>query len=159
MEIKIRPLVEEDAYTSVKWRNDPDVFKYTGNTYDNEITIESELDWIHRVMNNPNDYRCAIIADNTYVGNIYLTDIDGVSAHYHIFIGNKDYWGRGVAKEASKQIIGYAFGVFKLKEIILKVKKQNSRALQLYTSLGFSLISSNGEWNEMMLVNDLCQNH
>ena len=33
MKVTIRPLVESDAYTSVKWRNDPEVFKYTGNTY------------------------------------------------------------------------------------------------------------------------------
>lgn len=155
MEIRIRPLVEEDAYTSVKWRNDPDVFKYTGNTYDHEITIESELDWIRRVMNNPNDYRCAIIADNTYVGNIYLTEIDGVSAYYHIFIGNKDYWGRGVAKEASKQIIDYAFGSLGLKRIILRVRKDNVRAIRLYHSLGFSITENDSKWNKMILTNTL----
>ena len=155
MEIIIRPLVEEDAYTSVKWRNDPDVFKYTGNTYDHEITIESELDWIRRVMNNPNDYRCAIIADNTYVGNIYLTDIDGVSAHYHIFIGNKDYWGKGVAKKASKQIIDYAFGSLGLKRIILRVRKDNVRAIRLYHSLGFSITENDSKWNKMILTNTL----
>ena len=155
MEIKIRPLVEDDAYTSVRWRNDPEVFKYTGNIYDHEITIESELNWIRKVINNPNDYRCAIIADDVYVGNVYLTDIDGVSARYHIFIGNKDYWGRGVAKEASKQIIDYGFDRFKLKEIKLKVKKQNTRALELYISLGFSLFTSNEEWCEMRLVNNV----
>lgn len=33
MEVAIRPLREEDAYTSVKWRNDSEVFKFTGNTY------------------------------------------------------------------------------------------------------------------------------
>ena len=30
MYVTIRPLQVEDAYTSVKWRNDTDVFKYTG---------------------------------------------------------------------------------------------------------------------------------
>ena len=86
MKVTIRPLVESDAYTSVKWRNDSEVFKYTGNTYKNEIKIENELEWIRKVTASPNDYRCAILADDVYVGNIYLTDIDGTSAHYHIFI-------------------------------------------------------------------------
>lgn len=159
MEIKIRPLVEDDAYTSVRWRNDPEVFKYTGNTYDHEITLESELNWIKRVIANPHDYRCAILVDGQYVGNIYLTDIDNGHADYHIFLGNKSFWGKGVAKEASKQIINYAFAILRLNEIRLKVKKQNLRAFQLYKSLGFSLRSSNGEWNEMILTNFLCQNH
>jgi RimJ/RimL family protein N-acetyltransferase len=159
MEIKIRPLVEEDAYTSVKWRNDPEVFKYTGNTYDHVITIESELSWIRKVMSNPNEYRCAIIADRKYVGNIYLTDIYNGYANYHIFIGDKNSWGKGIAKEASKQIIRYGFENLELNEIRLRVKIQNTRAVQLYNSLGFSLSASDGEWFEMKLVKDLCQNH
>ena len=159
MEIKIRPLVEEDAYTSVKWRNDAEVFKYTGNTYDHVITIESELNWIRKVMSNPNEYRCAIIADGTYVGNIYLTDIYNGCANYHIFIGDKDSWGKGIAREASRQIIRYGFENLDLNEIRLRVKIQNTRAIQLYTSLGFSLSTCCGEWEEMILVKKLCQNH
>lgn len=64
MKVTIRPLVESDAYTSVKWRNDPEVFKYTGNTYKNEIKIENELEWIRKVTASPTDYRCAILADD-----------------------------------------------------------------------------------------------
>lgn len=159
MEIKIRPLVEEDAYTSVKWRNDPEVFKYTGNTYDHIITTESELNWIRKVMSNPKEHRCAIIADGKYVGNIYLTDIYNGCANYHIFIGDKNSWGKGIAKEASKQIIRYGFENLELNEIRLRVKIQNTRAVQLYNSLGFSLSASDGEWFEMKLVKNLCQKH
>lgn len=101
MKVTIRPLIEEDAYTSVKWRNDPEVFKYTGNTYKHEIKIENELEWIRKVIAKANDYRCAILVDEVYVGNIYLTDIQDCKAHYHIFIGNRNYWGKGVAKKAS----------------------------------------------------------
>ena len=101
MNVTIRPLVEEDAYTSVNWRNDPEVFKFTGNTYKTQITIDNELEWIRKVIANTNDYRCGILADEVYVGNIYLTNIQEGKAHYHIFIGNKNFWGKGVAKRAS----------------------------------------------------------
>ncbi len=30
MQVAIRPLQESDAYTSYKWRNDDEVFKFTG---------------------------------------------------------------------------------------------------------------------------------
>ena len=137
MQVTIRPLQEQDAYTSVRWRNDPDVFKYTGNTYDHEITIESELGWIRRVIANPNDYRCAILVDGIYVGNIYLTDIEGEAAEYHIFIGNKDYWGKGVAKHASCLLLDYAFNVLSLKRVHLRVRQENISAIKLYKKLGF----------------------
>lgn len=153
MQVTIRPLQEQDAYTSVKWRNDPEVFKYTGNTYDHIITIQSELDWIHKVVANHNDYRCAILADGVYVGNIYLTDIGDGCATYHIFIGNRDYWGKGVAREASLQIIDYGFKDLKLDKIVLEVKRQNERAIKLYLSLGFVILSEGDEWVEMGIMN------
>lgn len=153
MQVTIRPLQEQDAYTSVKWRNDLEVFKYTGNTYDHIITIQSELDWIHKVIANHNDYRCAILADGVYVGNIYLTDIGDGCATYHIFIGNRDYWGKGVAREASLQIIDYGFKDLKLDKIVLEVKRQNERAIKLYLSLGFVILSEGDEWVEMGIMN------
>lgn len=151
MQVTIRPLQEQDAYTSVKWRNDPEVFKYTGNTYDHEITIESELGWIRKVINNPNDYRCAILVDGEYVGNIYLTDIDEETAEYHIFIGNKDYWGKGVAKQASDLILKYAFKELKLKSVYLRVQIENISAYSLYKKLGFVEISSDEKWISMTI--------
>lgn len=148
MNILIRPLKVDDAYTSVRWRNDPEVFKYTGNTYDHEISIESELNWIKKVIANTRDYRCAIIADNVYVGNIYLTDIaDGVG-YYHIFIGEKSYWGKGIAKKASQLIIEYGFEVLGLNQIRLRVRKANTAAFALYKSLGFSIADE----DEMLLM-------
>lgn len=151
MKVTIRPLIEDDAYTSVKWRNDLDVFKYTGNTYKHEIKIENELEWIRKVTTNPNDYRCAIIADGVYVGNIYLTDIDGTSAHYHIFIGNKEYWGKGVAKQASLLILDYAFNTLKLQSVQLRVRKENTAAFILYKKLGFVEENEDDVWILMKL--------
>lgn len=151
MEVTIRPLKEEDAFTSVKWRNDPEVFKYTGNTYDHEITIENELEWIRKVIANKNNYRCAILADGVYVGNIYLDDINTLQAHYHIFIGNREYWGKGVAKKASKLIIKEAFSQLTVESIILRVKKENTIAYLLYKSLGFVEQCIDGNWLTMVL--------
>lgn len=150
MKVAIRPLREEDAYTSVKWRNDPEVFKFTGNTYKNEIKIENELEWIHKVTTNPKDYRCAILADGVYVGNIYLTDIDGKAANYHIFIGNKEYWGKGVAKKASLLILDYAFSTLKLETVKLKNRKENTSAFMLYKKLGFEVKNEENFWISMV---------
>lgn len=151
MKVTIRPLVEEDAYTSVKWRNDPEVFKYTGNIYKNEIKIENELEWIRKVTNNPSDYRCAILAEGVYVGNIYLTGIKDGKADYHIFIGDKSYWGKGVAKQASLLILDYAFHVLKLNEVNLRVRKVNTSAYNLYHKLGFKEQIAEGDWTVMTL--------
>ena len=138
MNVAIRPLIEQDAYTSYKWRNNPDVFKYTGNIYTKEITLESVLAWIRRVIENKNEYRCAILVDEIYVGNIYLTNIIvGYSAEYHIFIGDKSYWGKGVAQQASIGILHYGFSNLNVQTIYLEVHVENIVAVCLYEKLGF----------------------
>lgn len=149
--IRIRPLIIDDAKSSFHWRNDKEVFKFTGNTYSNYISYETELEWIKRVIETPNEYRCAIEVDNVYVGNIYLTDITEESAKYHIFIGEKKYWGKGVAKEASKLILEYAFKTIKLKNVYLKVRYDNTRAIILYKKIGFKKISHCDEWINMVI--------
>lgn len=152
MNVTIRPLQEEDAYTSVIWRNDPDVFKFTGNTYNHEITIDSELNWIRKVINNADEYRCAILANDIYVGNIYLTNIEQGKAEYHIFLGNKEFWGKGVAYKASLLILEYGFIKLKLNSITLKVNKENMSAYNLYKKLGFVDINSEEGWVEMEII-------
>lgn len=153
MKVEIRLLQESDAYTSYMWRNDPDVFKYTGNVYENIITLETELEWIRRVIKNENEYRCAILVDGEYVGNIYLTDITDTMAEYHIFLGNKNFWGKGIAKKASELILEYAFDVLNLKNIYLKVRKENKSAVLLYNSLGFREEENDGIWSLMKKSN------
>lgn len=142
MRIKIRTLVESDAYTSYRWRNDPEVFKYTGNTYQHEITLNTELDWIRRVIANVNDFRCAIIVDDIYVGNVYLTNISEGKAWFHIFIGDRMFWGKGVAKRASQLMFEYARTNLKLNTIQLSAHVNNISAIKLYKSLGFENIGS-----------------
>lgn len=154
MNIRIRPLIENDAYTSVKWRNDREVFRYTGNTYNNIISLESELEWIRRVIKNSDEYRCAILVDDIYVGNIYLTDITNESAFYHIFIGDKSFWGKGCAYMASKLILDYAFKKLLLSKVYLNVKSENLKAIKLYNRLGFKKIDSHGEFNLMLINNE-----
>ena len=156
MQVTIRPLQEQDAYTSVHWRNDKEVFKYTGNVYNHIIPLESEIEWINKILANNQtgkEYRCAILADDVYVGNIYLTDINEVSAHYHIFIGDKNYWGKGVAKQASLLILKYAFEELKLKSVILRVRKDNISAYNLYKKLGFKEIEDKDGWTTMQKNN------
>ena len=153
MEVTIRPLRIEDAYTSYKWRNDPEVFKYTGTTYSDIITLETELNWIKKVIAKTDDFRCAILADNVYVGNIYLTNIKNGEGEFHIFIGNKEYWGKGIAGKATKLIIQYGFERLKLTSIFLYVKKENTIAIKLYNSLGF-IVEEKSDSIKMKLKNE-----
>lgn len=140
--VLIRPLEISDAEISWKWRNDAVIWKFAGSKPKNKITLEVELDWIKKVTKEENSRRFAILVDDVYVGNIQLTNIKkGVSAEYHIFIGNKDYWNKGIAKLATFQIITYAKNILKLKRLFLYVKPNHLSAIQLYTNCKFVKVS------------------
>jgi RimJ/RimL family protein N-acetyltransferase len=86
-------------------------------------------------------------------------DLLNYTAEFGITIGEKNYWGTGVAKAASVMLLHYAFQILKLKTIYLTVFEANVRATQFFSNLGFvktghSFINENGTLLiEMKLIN------
>lgn len=146
MNVSLRPLMESDAYTSWKWRNDPEVFKATGTKYSGPITLQNEIDWIRTVLARPDERRFAILADGIYVGNIYLTSIGNKEATISIFIGDKSFWNKGVGTKAYSSLIHYALHDLHLSTIKSIVRKENITSLKLHKSAGFSETSSDNEF-------------
>lgn len=140
--VLIRPLVESDALLSWKWRNDSELWQFTGTRPDQFITFQIEKEWIEKVLSDNTSRRFAILADDEYVGNIQLTNIEeNKTAEYHIFIGNKNYWGKGIASLATKQIIRYATKVLHLEELYLRVNPDNVAAIKVYEKCNFKKIN------------------
>ncbi|MEQ7799384.1 GNAT family protein [Pedobacter sp. ASV1-7] len=137
--IYLRPLVLADARISYKWRNEPEIWKFTGFKPDRHITREIETKWLSNKLKNHNEKRFAICLLDTgqYIGNVQLLDIDYEKAWFHIFIGEKKFWGMGVAKKATKIILYYAFSELGLKKILLEVNSLNIAAWKLYEKIGF----------------------
>ena len=136
--VLIRPLRFEDAFISWKWRNDPKVWEHTGSKPNILVTEEIEKQWILEKLEERNSVRFAIEVDDIYVGNIQLTNIiEKKTAEYHIFIGDKSYWGKGVATLATAQIIRFAKTVKNLQSLYLSVKPENNAAIRVYEKSGF----------------------
>ncbi|MEI8207448.1 MAG: bifunctional GNAT family N-acetyltransferase/class I SAM-dependent methyltransferase [Kiritimatiellales bacterium] len=142
MNVTIRPLTITDAATSYKWRNDPKVWEYTETHPDKEITPEIETEWIIDVLKKKNEMRFAICVDDglgpVYVGNVQLTEIDGDTAQFHIFIGAKEYWGRGVGSLATEKILQLAEHELGLKTVWLEVNCNHAKARRVYERCGFA---------------------
>jgi len=142
MKVTIRPLTEIDALFSYKWRNDTDVWKFTENKPNKEITLDIEKEWIKKVIGRENEKRFAICIgeEMEYIGNVQLTDIKAEDAQFHIFIGEKKYHGMGIGTQATKLILDYGFKQLKLKRIYLKVSPKNIYAIKSYEKCGFIII-------------------
>ena len=146
MEIYLRALSEEDAETSYRWRNDPEIWIYTGSRPDRVITPEIEREWARMAVRQEQSRRFAICLKDSqeYVGNAQLTNIGSGTAELHIFIGEKKYWGNGIATKATKRLIIYARDTLKLNNIHLEVNRANTAAIRAYEKNGFLIDTSNG---------------
>ncbi len=128
------------SYDYVNWLNDKEVYKYleTGGDYTynalEQFLLEQErkdiLFW-------------AILKkdSNKHIGNIKIDpiDVENNSGEYGIMMGDRNEWGKGFAKEASKTIIEYCFEVLQLSKITLGVIENNISAVSLYENLGFKI--------------------
>tara|TARA_A100001388_G_scaffold272943_1_gene254042 strand:- start:2118 stop:3677 length:1560 start_codon:yes stop_codon:yes gene_type:complete len=98
--------------------------------------------------------------DNEHIGNIKLGDIDfnNLNANVGILIGNKDFWGRGIANEAIKLITYFAFTQLNLKGLCAGCYKENIGSKKAFLKAGWSIIGEYPKWrinNEGKLTNEI----
>ena len=61
-------------------------------------------------------------------------------AELGIFVGEKEYWGKGYGTEATELLLDFAFNILNLNSIMLIVNSFNERAIKSYEKCGFKLI-------------------
>lgn len=152
--IYLRPLNLEDAKISYQWRNDPDIWVYTEFKPSTDITLEKETEWLRGKLNKANDSRFAICLRDTdqYIGNIQLIDLDEHRGEFHMFIGEKQFWGKGIGKQASKLILEYGFFAKNLESVFLFTHEDNAAALSIYENLGFVTVGKQDQHIKMVLT-------
>jgi|GEM_PF-445132 len=127
------------------WLNDKEVNKYLVNKYreGRKATINEIKKYIHEKNNNSGCFLFGIFFknNNKHIGNIKLEPIDfnKKNAITGILIGDKKYWGKGIASEAIKLVINFSFKNLKLSELNLGVLPENKSAIRVYEKNGFIL--------------------
>jgi RimJ/RimL family protein N-acetyltransferase len=105
--------------------------------------LQDEEDWFNR-QRQENDSRVFAILtreEGRLIGNCGLHQIDWTNrnAVFGIFIGDKNYWGKGYGTDATRTILRYAFGEANLHRVELEVFSFNQRGLRVYEKCGFKL--------------------
>ena len=118
--IYLRRLTENDVSEAyVRWMHDPDINQYLESRFYVQ-TIESTKAFIRSVTND-NNYQFGIFIKETdqHIGNIKIGSIN----HFHKYadigflIGEKEYWGKGIASEAIKLATDFAFNTLGLHKL------------------------------------------
>jgi len=153
--IYLRPLAIEDAKVSYQWRNNPDIWKYSRFVPTYTTTVETETKWLEEALVRKDQVRFAICVENshTYIGNVQLLKMNDIDAEFHLFIGDTNWWGRGIGRKSTNLLLNYAFLEKKLQKVSLEVHKDNSPAISIYNSQGFEDKDLSFPYNVMELTN------
>jgi tRNA (guanine37-N1)-methyltransferase len=138
----IRLPKKSDINYWLKWVNDEEVSRYL-TPINPPLTYEDEEEFYMSSMKN---MRCLplSIVDRTSgepIGNAHLkVDMfNEKSLEFGLMIGNKDFWGKGIATEILHTLVNFAFkNGFEL--IHLRVEAKNAPAKRVYEKCGFKEI-------------------
>lgn len=153
--VYLRPLELADAKISYQWRNDPEIWVYTEfKPAQPGITLEKETEWLRLKLEKSNDKRFAICLKETdqYIGNVQLIDLEDGQGEFHLFIGERQFWGKGIGKAATQLILEAAFSELSLESVFLFAHEDNAAGLSIYNKLGFVPVSKHNHQLKMLLT-------
>ncbi len=137
MKISIRKFNKNDIPFKVAWINNPLNNKYLH--YDLPLEIEKTEKWFDKNKDRTDRYDATILADNKPVGLIGILEIDSKNkkGEYYVTLGDREYLGKDIAKEASKLVLKYAFESLGLNKVYLYTEYDNIGAQKLFEKVGF----------------------
>ena len=162
-QIYLRPIVTADATPDyVGWVNDCEVTSGLISGYF-PITMEGLRSYVTGVSNSSAVmFAICLKESDLHVGNIKLGSFDWFArtCELGIMIGDKNYWGKGIGKDACTLVTDYAFNKLNLEKLWLAVFDNNPKAIKLYEDLGFEIegtqqrhIYKDGKyWNKILMA-------
>jgi len=125
----------------VSWFNDEEVCHFNSH-HVYPYTTDQAVSFIEGTQTDRSSIVLAILSKDSgkHIGNISLQKIDLISrnAEYAIVLGDRDYWGKGIAKEASLLILRHGFESLNLHRIGCGTSSENIPMQKLAAKLGFN---------------------
>jgi RimJ/RimL family protein N-acetyltransferase len=167
----LRPFEEADVAAIAEAIADPDVARLTGSTHSStpgrdEAFDEGRLREWYLTRNAQTDRLDLAIVDRgsgACVGEAVLNEWDAgnASCNFRILIGPRGR-DRGLGTDATRLVLGHAFGTIGLHRVSLEVYAFNPRGRRVYEKVGFvqegvrrDALRFDGEWVDSVLMSVL----
>jgi RimJ/RimL family protein N-acetyltransferase len=153
------------APDSLRWLSDPEVGRYMGADF-SDLSLAGEDKRLRDIIANTDAYDWMIEWEGRVIGNLSLNSIAEQSGKYGcraasmaILIGDKSYWGKGIARSANMLVIDWAFRDAGFDEIHARIREENAASAKSFVSLGFEPAETEREqvngtdvvWNHFVL--------
>ena len=137
MRVSIRKFTTKDIENKIRWINNESNNQFLH--YDLPLEYDKTLIWYEHVKDRIDRYDAVIEADGIPVGLIGLLSIDNKNrkAEYYVSMGEVEYKGKGIAAEATHQLLEYAFCNLRLERVYLYTESENHAAQKMFKRVGF----------------------
>jgi len=122
------------------------------------ITKEVHKKWLDSLTKEPAENIAFFIeVDGLVVGVTYFHSIDRSAGKgdWGIYLHERNYRGSGIGRAALQQCIDVAKNQIGLKYIFLEVFSSNQRAVKLYSSMGFEVLTKNSKKTNILRMKKL----
>lgn len=159
-EISVRQLEPEDASLLVKWLSNPAVLEYyEGRDRPHNMGLVQQ----HFFENREGITQCIVQFNQADIGFIQFYEIDeeerekydysnddGQIYGMDQFIGETDFWNRGIGTRLIKVVVNYLIEHRAVNKIVMDPQAWNTRALRVYEKNGFvkKKYLEKHEWHE-----------
>lgn len=138
-QVVFKPIEALDAENYHNWINDEETNQWRGLCH--PTNREGATKWVEAKRQSQADKLDLSIWTNggKHIGFIGLQSICPRSrrAELWIYIGDKDYWGKGFGEDAVRTLCGYAFGQMNLYRIWLECNPEFTPVVRCYEKVGF----------------------
>jgi RimJ/RimL family protein N-acetyltransferase len=141
--VRLREYRKEDIPMRLSYINDPELQKYLICDTPYPMTLHEEEKWFESISALGNTYKFAIetLEETKFIGGCSINDVDWKNsvATVGIFIGNKDYWGKGYGTDAIITLDSFIFTQMNINKVRLTCYSFNDRAIKSYEKCGFKI--------------------
>jgi len=126
---------------SWKWLSDPEIKRLTNTP---SFSKESQIEWYNSIQSKTDYLIWGLEYQNNPIGVCGLKKITLEDCEYWGYIGEKEYWGKGIGK-TMMNILEEKAKKLNLHSIWLQVLKENARAIALYEKSGYKIENEEGK--------------
>ena len=147
-DIRIRLVSESDAKTLLKWRNLPEVRKWSRNSEYIDLTTHQE--WLKKRLSDEASNNLIFIIDNdkTSVGMVRF-DFPHLLLPCLKFLVDPNYQKLGIAELAINLAVKHLLKIVGSANIYAAIHFENIASLKLFSKLHFEMISKNGNFTQL----------
>ncbi|MCD4828055.1 MAG: GNAT family N-acetyltransferase [Candidatus Cloacimonetes bacterium] len=157
----LSPINPGDAEKFTTWLNDLEVTQFLTISHRIYSLVKEQAYLDNKARSDA--YAFSILDDESkkLIGVCELFDVNWINgtAELGIFIGDKNFWGRGFGRDAITLLLDFGFNLLNLRNIMLWTDSFNPRGIKCYTSCGFQEVGLRrnartiaGETHDMLMM-------